>query len=90
MQRTSVMTHIAWVPREWLEAARRRLAGLAERHPSRTILLVPEPDEPDGLDAQLSLVCFPLGERPVCAEVIQLTPARRPHGRRRRRSCCRC
>src|SRR5687767_2005059 len=39
--RTSVMTHTAWVPEEWLEAAREALAGLAERHPSRTIILVP-------------------------------------------------
>ncbi len=73
MQRTSVMTHIAWVPRDWLEAARSVLAGLAERHPSRTILLVPEPGEQDGLDALLSLVCFPLGDRSVCADVIELT-----------------
>jgi hypothetical protein len=73
MQRTSVMTHIAWVPQEWLEAARGVLAGLAERHPSRTLLLEPRPDADDGLDAELSLVCFPLGERSVCADVIALT-----------------
>ena len=35
-QRTSVMTHLAWVPAEWVEAAEDVLAGLAERHPSRT------------------------------------------------------
>ncbi len=73
MQRTSVMTHIAWVPRDWLEAARGVLAGLAERHPSRTILLVPEREAPGGLDATVSLVCFPLGDRSVCADVIELT-----------------
>src|SRR5439155_24639705 len=41
-QRTSVLTHIAWVPEEWVAAAEDVLAGLAERHPSRTIVLVPE------------------------------------------------
>ena len=50
--RTSVMTHLAWVPQEWLEQARAALAGMAERHPSRTILLVPDPGaRPDRLDA---------------------------------------
>src|SRR5262249_40778336 len=43
--RTSVMTHIAWVPPEWLDAAERTLEGMAERHPSRTVILVPRPDE---------------------------------------------
>ena len=40
-QRTSVMTHLAWVPEAWVEAAEDVLAGLAERHPSRTIALFP-------------------------------------------------
>ena len=40
------MTHIAWVPEQWVEAATGTLAGLAERHPSRTILLFPRPDDP--------------------------------------------
>ena len=43
--RTSVMTHIAWVPPQWQSAAEQTLAGMAERHPSRTLLLVPRPDE---------------------------------------------
>lgn len=73
MQRTSVMTHLAWVPREWLDAARGVLAGLAERHPSRTIILIPEPEAPGGIDAEVSLVCFPLGDRSVCADVLELT-----------------
>ncbi len=42
--RTSVMTHLAWVPEEWADKARAALAGMAERHPSRTILLLPDPD----------------------------------------------
>jgi glucose-6-phosphate dehydrogenase assembly protein OpcA len=73
-QRTSVMTHTAWVPEEWLEAARETLAGLAERHPSRTIILIPRPAERDALDARVTLECFPLpGEaRHLCSEVIEL------------------
>jgi glucose-6-phosphate dehydrogenase assembly protein OpcA len=70
--RTSVMTHIAWAPPEWQTAAEETLAGMAERHPSRTLLLVPRPDEPDGIDAQLSIRCFPVGERAICGEVIEL------------------
>ena len=72
--RTSVLTHLAWVPEEWLETARATLAALAERHPSRTVLLTPEPDAPDGLDAAVSLRCYPLDGKAgtVCAEVIEL------------------
>jgi glucose-6-phosphate dehydrogenase assembly protein OpcA len=66
------MTHIAWAPPEWQTAAEETLAGMAERHPSRTLLLVPHPEEPDGLDALLSLRCFPIGDRAVCGEVIEL------------------
>lgn len=73
--RTSVMTHCAWVPPEWRVAARETLAGLAERHPSRTILLFPEPDaDRDALDAQVSLERFALQglERNVCSEVVEV------------------
>jgi hypothetical protein len=73
--RTSVMTHTAWVPRTWLDAARGALAGMAEMHPSRTVLLVPEPDAGrDAIDATLSVYCFPVeGEtRQICSEVIEL------------------
>jgi glucose-6-phosphate dehydrogenase assembly protein OpcA len=72
-QRTSVMTHTAWVPPEWVEAADDVLAGLAERHPSRTIVLVPEPEREDGLEAQVDVEIFPSGEgRQVCAETIRI------------------
>ena len=37
-----------------------------------SLLLVPRPDDPDGLDAQLSIRCFPIGDRAVCGEVIEL------------------
>jgi glucose-6-phosphate dehydrogenase assembly protein OpcA len=71
--RTSVMTHIAWVPPEWQNQAEETLAGMAERHPSRTLLLVPRPEKKDGLDALVSLRCFPIGDRAICGEVIELT-----------------
>lgn len=73
--RASVMTHIAWVPEEWVEAATGTLAGLAERHPSRTILLFPRPDDPrDVLEGEVDLRCFVRGgeQREVCSEVVSL------------------
>ena len=73
--RTSVLTHLAWVPLEWEQAALDTLEGLAERHPSRAIVLVPEPaaDE-DRIDAVISLRCFrpPASDRVVCTEVLTL------------------
>jgi glucose-6-phosphate dehydrogenase assembly protein OpcA len=72
-QRTSVMTHTAWVPLEWVEAAEDVLAGLAERHPSRTVVLVPEPDAADGLDGEVEVDVFPAGEgRQICTETIRI------------------
>jgi hypothetical protein len=73
--RTSVMTHMAWVPERWVEVATETLGGLAERHPSRTILLFPRPNEDrDALDAEVDLRCFRRGgeEREVCSEVISI------------------
>jgi glucose-6-phosphate dehydrogenase assembly protein OpcA len=73
MQRTSVMTHVAWVPAQWVEAAEDVLAGLAERHPSRTIVLVPEPEADDALEASVEVDCYPVGEdRKVSMETIRL------------------
>ena len=72
IQRTSVMTHLAWVPPDWEEAAERTLAGLAEQHPSRTILLFPRPEDDDALDLDASVQCFTFGGRAVCAEVIRV------------------
>jgi glucose-6-phosphate dehydrogenase assembly protein OpcA len=72
-QRTSVMTHTAWVPPEWVEAAEDVLTGLAERHPSRTIVLVPEPEQEDGLEADVEVDVFPSGEgRQIWAETIRI------------------
>jgi hypothetical protein len=73
--RTSVMTHTAWVPKHWLEAARGTLAGLAEAHPSRTIALVPDPEAGrDAIDATVDVYRFDLpGEsRRVYTEVVEL------------------
>jgi glucose-6-phosphate dehydrogenase assembly protein OpcA len=72
-QRTSVMTHTAWVPPEWVEAAEDVLAGLAERHPSRTIVLFPQPDEEDGLEGKVEIDVFPVGDgRQICTETIRI------------------
>jgi hypothetical protein len=73
--RTSVMTHLAWVPESWLERAQATLSGMDERHPSRTVILVPEPDAGEGrLDASVSLVSFqvPDADRRMVSEVIEL------------------
>ncbi len=73
--RTSVMTHIAWVPERWAEQAKGTLSGLAERHPSRTILLFPCPDaSEDELQGEVDFRCFVRGghEKEVCSEVISI------------------
>jgi glucose-6-phosphate dehydrogenase assembly protein OpcA len=72
--RTSVMTHLAWVPPEWREAAEAVLAGLGGAHPSRTIVLLPDPDAPDdGLDAEVELGAFAQsGGRQVFSEVLRI------------------
>lgn len=72
--RTSVLTHMAWVPKEWQAAATETLAGLGERHPSRTLLLFPEPDEDDRLAATVFLECHSLeaDARQLCNEVVEL------------------
>jgi glucose-6-phosphate dehydrogenase assembly protein OpcA len=73
--RTSVMTHLAWVPERWVDAATRTLAGLEERHPSRAILLFPRPDaDRNALDADVDLRCFAVegGTGSVCFEVIEV------------------
>ena len=72
-QRTSVMTHTAWVPPEWVEAAEDVLSGLAERHPSRTIVLFPQPDQEDGLEGEVDVDAFPVGDgRQICTETIRI------------------
>jgi hypothetical protein len=72
--RTTVLTHLAWVPREWQEAATETLAGLAERHPSRTVLFFPEPEAGDGVAARVLLECYeaPGTAQHLCNEVVEL------------------
>jgi glucose-6-phosphate dehydrogenase assembly protein OpcA len=72
--RTSVMTHVAWAPPRWEAAARKTLAGLEELHPSRTILLFPDPERRDSVDVGVNLTCYtiPGSSREVCSEVIEL------------------
>jgi glucose-6-phosphate dehydrogenase assembly protein OpcA len=74
--RTSVMTHIAWVPNGWVEQARAALEGMAERHPSRTILLFPEPQADDNrIDARAEVERWevPDTDRGLVTEVVELT-----------------
>jgi glucose-6-phosphate dehydrogenase assembly protein OpcA len=61
------------VPPEWVEAAEDVLSGLAERHPSRTVVLFPEPDGDDGLDGEVEVDVYPAGEgRQICTETIRI------------------
>jgi hypothetical protein len=80
-QRTSVLTHMAWVPREWSRAAEHVLEGLGARVPSRTLLLHPDPaGREDRVDAEIRHECFPEagsasggpGGQEVCAELVRL------------------
>jgi glucose-6-phosphate dehydrogenase assembly protein OpcA len=71
--RARVLTHVAWIPPEWEEAARGVLEGLRERHPSRGIMLLPDSASArDALDAEVDLRCFAHRgpEQTVCSEVI--------------------
>ncbi len=64
---------MAWVPDEWVEAAEDVLSALKERHPSRTLALIPHPDEEDGLEASVEISCFPVGGgREICTETIRI------------------
>jgi glucose-6-phosphate dehydrogenase assembly protein OpcA len=72
-QRTSVLTHTAWVPPEWSRAVERVMHGLGPRVPSRTILLHPDPGAKGArLDADIAQECFPGSGRDVCAEVVRI------------------
>ncbi len=71
--RTSTMTHVVWAPERWLPTARRVLAGLAERHPARTILLVPVSGRRSAVEAHVSVEDFEIRDgREVLSEVIEL------------------
>ena len=72
--RTSTMTHIVWCPPEWRAKARATLAGLLERHPARTIFLIPCPGSEAKIDTRVELKDFQLQDlsREVLSEVIEL------------------
>lgn len=71
--RTSTMTHVVWAPPKWVSRAKRVLAGLAERHPSRTIILVPQPGRRSAVEADATIRDFEIpGGREVLSEVIEL------------------
>ena len=72
--RTSTMTHIVWCPPEWRPKARATLAGLLERHPARTIFLIPSPGSEAKIEARVELKDFQLQglSREVLSEVIEL------------------
>jgi glucose-6-phosphate dehydrogenase assembly protein OpcA len=72
--RTSTMTHLVWCPPEWHARARVTLAGLAERHPARTIFLIPEPGREARIVARAELKGFQLPgmAHEVLSEVIQI------------------
>jgi Glucose-6-phosphate dehydrogenase subunit len=79
--RTSVMTHMAWVPEQWTDAARGTLRGMGMHHPSRTILLFPDADSGlNQIDAVVSVESYrvPGVDRNISSEVIEL----RLHGPR--------
>jgi glucose-6-phosphate dehydrogenase assembly protein OpcA len=73
LQRTSVLTHIAWVPSEWERAAGRVLEGMGARIPSRTILLHPDPGAgADRLDAEVGQERFESPSKQISAELIRI------------------
>ncbi|MBM3678316.1 MAG: hypothetical protein FJW96_10610, partial [Actinobacteria bacterium] len=77
--RTSTMTHVVWAPPKWLPRAKAVLAGLAERHPARTILLVPTGGRRDHVGADARVHDFPVGDgREVLSEVIEIRLSGRP------------
>ena len=74
--RTSVMTHLAWVPHGWVGQARAALEGMSELHPSRTILLLPEPHADDNrIDGRAEVERWevPDTNRGLVTEVVELT-----------------
>jgi glucose-6-phosphate dehydrogenase assembly protein OpcA len=72
--RTSTMTHVVWAPPRWLERARAVFAALEERHPARTIFLVPERGRRTRIEAEASLKTLAADDlsREVFSEVVEL------------------
>jgi glucose-6-phosphate dehydrogenase assembly protein OpcA len=72
--RTSTMTHVVWAPPAWVDKARAVLAALEERHPARTILLVPCGGRRSRVEVAVRLYEGELHhlQREVVSEVIEL------------------
>lgn len=72
--RTSTMTHVVWAPPQWLPQARKTLAGLDERHPARTIFLVPEPGRKAEIAATVTVRDFQVHglSHEILSEVIEI------------------
>ncbi len=72
--RASTMTHVVWCPPRWLEEARATLEGLAERHPARTIFLVPQRGARSQVEASATIRDFRVDglSESVLSEVIEV------------------
>lgn len=72
--RTSTMTHVVWASPRWLPKARAVFAGLEERHPARTIFLIPQAGAHGRISGRASLKRTPvIGlTREVFSEVIEV------------------
>lgn len=71
--RMSTMTHLVWAPPAWVGRARKVLAGLAERHPARTIFLVPLPGRRSEIETDASVHTFELGDgQETLSEVVEI------------------
>ena len=72
--RTSTMTHVVWAPPRWLRHAQQTFARLEERHPARTIFLIPEPGRRARIEGEASLrdVTVDGLARDVFAEVVEI------------------
>ena len=81
-----MLTHLAWIPSEWEQAATDTLAGLAERHPSRVILLLPDRRGGRGCDRRAGLASLLRPRRRAAARLLggaRAAPARKSGGRAR-------
>jgi glucose-6-phosphate dehydrogenase assembly protein OpcA len=72
--RTSTMTHVVWAPPRWLSHAQATFAQLEERHPARTLFLIPEPGRRPRIEAEATLKDVSLDglSREVFSEVVEI------------------
>jgi glucose-6-phosphate dehydrogenase assembly protein OpcA len=72
--RMSTATHVVWAPPRWLPQAQATFARLEERHPARTIFLIPEPGRRPRIEAEAALkdVTLEGAEREIYSEVVEI------------------